>query len=212
MTWEHGRELKSVTYNGFTTTYEYDADGIRTKKAYSDGRYYEYFTIGGQITGEKRYNADGSINCWIRYRYDANGSVYGMSVWYLGDTAWTDYYYVKNLQGDVLQVRRAGDDVVVASYTYDAWGSIISKSGSLAELNPFRYRSYYFDNETWFYYLQSRYYDPEVGRFINADSTISGNPISYYNGTRWTFDWAEGRNRVSASEENQSTRSMHSSA
>ena len=57
----------------------------------------------------------------------------------------------------------------VASYSYDAWGNIISKSGVLADVNPFRYRSYYYDAETWFYYLQSRYYDPQICRFINAN-------------------------------------------
>ena len=62
---------------------------------------------------------------------------------------------------------------VVASYTYDPWGKIISSSGTLADINPLRYRGYYYDTETGFYYLQSRYYDPEIGRFINADSYAS---------------------------------------
>ena len=62
---------------------------------------------------------------------------------------------------------------VVASYTYDPWGKIISSSGTLADINPLRYRGYYYDAETGFYYLQSRYYDPEIGRFINADSYAS---------------------------------------
>ena len=62
---------------------------------------------------------------------------------------------------------------VVASYTYDPWGKIISSSGTLADINPLRYRGYYYDSETGFYYLQSRYYDPEIGRFINADSYAS---------------------------------------
>ena len=58
----------------------------------------------------------------------------------------------------------------VASYSYDPYGAVISKSGSLADLNPLRYRGYYYDTETGFYYLQSRYYDPALGRFINGDS------------------------------------------
>jgi len=109
----------------------------------------------------------------MRYTYDESGSVVGFSLWNAGDTAWADYYFIKNLQGDVMRVYRASDHAEVASYTYDAWGNILTKSGILAELNPFRYRSYYYDNETYFYYLQSRYYDPAIGRFINADAFAS---------------------------------------
>ncbi len=59
----------------------------------------------------------------------------------------------------------------MATYEYDAWGKLVSSSGSLAEINPLRYRGYYYDTETEFYYLSNRYYDPKVSRFINADST-----------------------------------------
>ena len=61
----------------------------------------------------------------------------------------------------------------VATYEYDAWGNIVSSSGRLAEINPLRYRGYYYDSETGFYYLRSRYYDPENHRFINADTYAS---------------------------------------
>ena len=86
-------------------------------------------------------------------------------------------YYVLNLQG-----RRCRADPhipgfeyeSVATYEYDAWGNV-SSSGRLAEINPLRYRGYYYDNETGFYYLQSRYYDPANRRFINADrSRVQG--------------------------------------
>ena len=62
---------------------------------------------------------------------------------------------------------------VVAEYEYDPYGNIVFQSGSLADVNPLRYRGYVFDSETRFYYLQSRYYDPELGRFLNADSYAS---------------------------------------
>ena len=81
-------------------------------------------------------------------------------------------YYVLNAQGDVVRIVNSSRSVV-ASYTYDPWGKIISSSGTLADINPLRYRGYYYDSETGFYYLQSRYYDPEIGRFINADSYAS---------------------------------------
>ena len=84
------------------------------------------------------------------------------------------YAYVKSLQGDVIAILDADGNVVV-SYAYDAWGMPIGKSGTLAEtlgtLNPFRYRGYVFDEETGFYYVSSRYYDPEIGRFISPDTT-----------------------------------------
>ena len=90
----------------------------------------------------------------------------------------TQYYFVKNLQGDVVQIRSIYGTVVV-EYTYDAWGNVLSITGMYADTlgvnNPIRYRGYYQDFETGFYYLQSRYYDPAVRRFINADGYINAN-------------------------------------
>ena len=68
---------------------------------------------------------------------------------------------------------------MLATYEYDAWGKLISSSGSLAEINPLRYRGYYYDTETGFYYLQSRYYDPSISRFINADGQINNDLLGY---------------------------------
>ncbi len=65
------------------------------------------------------------------------------------------------------------DGNVLASYSYDAWGKAYKSSGSMRNINPLRFRGYYYDTETGFYYLQSRYYDPVVSRFINADSYAS---------------------------------------
>jgi RHS repeat-associated protein len=81
----------------------------------------------------------------------------------------------------VLQVFNSSN-TIVAEYTYDSWGNILSATGTQASVNPFRYRGYYYDEETGFYYLQSRYYDPEIGRFINADGVIStGQSIIGFN-------------------------------
>ena len=69
-----------------------------------------------------------------------------------------------------------GQGAVVASYNYDPYGNLISDEpaeNAVGHLNPLRYREYYYDSESGFYYLQSRYYDPELGRFINADSYAS---------------------------------------
>ena len=81
-----------------------------------------------------------------------------------------------NIQGDVIALLDEHGNIVV-EYTYDAWGAPLSTTGSLAATlgaaNPFRYRSYYWDSETGLYYLQSRYYNPEWGRFINADDPMA---------------------------------------
>ena len=79
------------------------------------------------------------------------------------------YYYVTNLQGDVGALLDASGNAV-ASYAYDPYGKVLSAEGTMAETNPLRYRGYYYDTESGLYYLQSRYYDPAVCRFVNADN------------------------------------------
>ena len=106
----------------------------------------------------------------LHFYYDANG--YPLSVVY-NDTT---YYYATNLQGDVVAIINTSGKQMVG-YTYDAWGRLLSTTGSLASTlgtyNPLRYRGYVYDSETQLYYLQSRYYNPTIGRFINADSLVS---------------------------------------
>ena len=87
------------------------------------------------------------------------------------------YRYEKNLQGDIVAIYNASGTKLV-SYVYDAWGNVTRTyhnggSSTGAAKNPFTYRGYYYDWDTGFYYLQSRYYDPAVGRFINADGYVS---------------------------------------
>ena len=93
----------------------------------------------------------------------------------------TTYYYVTNLQGDVMGlVDTSGNSV--ASYTYDPYGKVLTATGTLAEKNPLRYRGYYYDSESGLYYLQSRYYDPATRRFVNADSYAgTGQGLIGYN-------------------------------
>ena len=109
---------------------------------------------------------------YIDFLYDESGLAYSFIY---NDT---QYYYVKNLQGDVMSIANDSGSIVV-NYVYDAWGNILSTTGSMAStvgaVNPIRYRSYYYDGETGFYYLQSRYYDPAIRRFINADGYINAN-------------------------------------
>ena len=106
----------------------------------------------------------------LHFYYDANG--YPLSVVY-NDTT---YYYATNLQGDVIAIINTSGKQMVG-YTYDAWGKLLSTTGSLASTlgtyNPLRYRGYVYDHETQLYYLQSRYYNPTMGRFINADGQLN---------------------------------------
>ena len=85
------------------------------------------------------------------------------------------------MQHDVVRIVET-DGTVVATYKYNAWGNTTSSTRTMEAVNPLRYRGYYFDSETGFYYLMSRYYDPEIGRFINADALVStGQDIIGFN-------------------------------
>ena len=108
----------------------------------------------------------------LEFFYDESGVPYGFSYKSSSSAAPAMYYYVTNLQGDVTNVLDASGSTV-ASYTYNAWGKVLTATGSMASINPIRYRGYYFDTETGLYYLKSRYYDPELARFVNADDYVS---------------------------------------
>lgn len=98
------------------------------------------------------------------FSYDEDGKPF--AVWYNG----TQYYYETNLQGDVVSILDVSGNEV-ASYAYNAWGKQTSAdpSSEIGKYNPLRYRGYVYDTDMKWYYLQSRYYDPEIGRFINID-------------------------------------------
>ena len=146
-------------------TMEYEASGLRTKRSSAE-KTYNYIYSGDKLV---RMTCGDNI---LDFTYDANGAPLTLV------TGGKVYYYLTNLQGDVMSIE-SSDGTPVASYCYDAWGKILACDGALAELNPLRYRGYVYDQETGFYYLQSRYYDPAIGRFINADNVISyaGNSL-----------------------------------
>ena len=163
LTWTRGRMLASCG----SDSYLYDMDGVRQEKTVN-GVTHTYYTDGTKIIAEKVGDKV------FEYYYDAQG-VIGFK--YDGNV----YYYKKNLQGDIDRIYDANKNLV-AEYKYDAWGNHrvytsggiditenMSYNSSVAKLNPFRYRGYYYDMETGLYYLNSRYYDPSIGRFINAD-------------------------------------------
>lgn len=169
-TWKNGRNLASASSVNGSVSYTYDSDGLRTKKTVSGDATHYYFYASGQLLRES-YSGN-----FLDFSYDANGYPYALK--YNGTT----YYYITNLQGDVMYLVD-GTGATVASYEYDPYGNIISATGSMAEVNPLRYRGYYYDAELEMYYLQSRYYDPMVGRFINADESVclgaSGTVFGY---------------------------------
>ena len=167
-----GRELASLTKDGTTYNYKYNYDGLRTYK--SDGtNTYNYIWQDGKLISQT------GANNTIKFIYEGDKPT---AINYNGE----EYYYVTNLQGDVIAILDSNGNCVV-EYTYDAWGKVLSLTGSLASTlgrnNPLRYRGYCYDNETGFYYLQSRYYDPTVGGFINADEIgylgVNGTIPSY---------------------------------
>ena len=128
---------------------------------------HEYLTLNGKVARET-IKTNNSLTAVLDFIYDESGKPFALK--YSTDGATFDtYYYVLNLQGDVVKLIQANGHIV-AQYTYDAWGKILDSGGNLAEINPLRYRGYYYDNETGFYDLQSRYYDPANRRFMNADS------------------------------------------
>ena len=198
LVWEKGRQLKQYG----AVTFEYDGRGQRIKK---NTTLYCYDSNGNLLK-----QSDGTNT--LKFLYDNNGV---MGVEYGGET----YIYRRNVQGDITALLDSSGKVVV-KYIYDAWGNqkVFDAQGNditykendeqteqykdyMGNLNPFRYRGYYYDTETGLYFLKTRYYDAQVGRFINEDSinfvafNINGlnlyaycknNPIKYVdrNGTR----------------------------
>ena len=161
--WSNMSELTSISDDDTNVlhAYTYNDQGIRIKKV-TNGVTHKYYVDGTRIIAESI--TTGNITEELRYYYDTKG-ICGFRY---GDDK---YYYVKNMQGDIVAVYD-GNGTKYGEYAYDAWGkcSIIYDKDGIATKNPYRYRGYYLDKETDLYYLNSRYYDPEVGRFLSADS------------------------------------------
>ena len=159
LTWK-GKELTGVTG---TASYTYDMNGLRTAKTVSGtttNYFYNNTVLMGLTSGSNK----------LLFSYDAKGLVQAVN--FNG----TYYYYLRNGQGDIVKIID-GTGAAKVEYSYDSWGKKLSCTGTLAttlgKLNPFRYRGYVYDEETGFYYLKSRYYDPETCRFISADVLLS---------------------------------------
>ena len=172
----NGRQLTSYTKGSTSISYQYDASGLRASKTVN-GNTTIYQYVGDKLYYEAR--PDGSK---IYYFYDSYGNLTHL-YYHVGATK-TAYNVVTNSQGDVIALYNFAGTQLVASYEYDAWGNctITQDTTGIGAINPIRYRGYYYDSEIGMYYLQSRYYDPSIGRFINADGYITtGQGVLSYN-------------------------------
>ena len=170
-------ELTRAVVGGTTVDFSYFFGGLRKTKT-SGGVTKNYYYDGDRLIAEKW-----STGAYLLYHYDETGSPYAIT-YSANGSSYAKYYLIKNLQGDVLQIRNV-NNTVVANYEYDAWGRVVSVkyangndinvSNHIGVINPIRYRGYYYDSETGFYYLKSRYYDPAICRFISTDGRIDLN-------------------------------------
>lgn len=185
MAWK-GRQLTGYAKNGTMSTFTYDADGLRGSK-----------TVGGvktvyQYVGDKLYYEKRGDSQEFYYFYDSYGNLSSIYYTFSTDdyTSSAIYRTLTNVQGDVVAIYN-NSGALVARYEYDAWGNVLSVTDAngnaitqwyhIANANPIRYRGYYYDSDLSLYYLQSRYYDSETGRFINADSILSQDSVLGYN-------------------------------
>ena len=165
-----GKDLTGLEKNGDDYSFTYNDSGIRTTKT-KNGVTTTYYLSGSQITAEE---TNGNLTVYV---YDAQGLPLGMQYHgasYAANT-WDVYWYEKNIFGDIVAVYdKAGTKLI--SYKYDAFGGFtttVHVSGTTANNNPFRYRGYYYDIDLGLYYLNSRYYDSNTGRFISADCQLN---------------------------------------
>ena len=189
--WDEVSQPIAITKNGVLMRVKYNQDGVRIEKTMGNYKT-EYIVDGTTIIREKQYRKD--TNQLIKdtyYYYDARGIVSGANVSvYSGAnyTTETNYTFVfkTNIQGDVEAIYNTSGTLLV-EFTYDTWGNFTSSLDSMqsipsseqlvAEGTSFRYRGYYYDTEAGLYYLNARYYDPVIHRFVNRDD------ISYLGAT-----------------------------
>lgn len=162
MEWEKGHQLKHITGAGLDMYCMYNDSGKRIRKTVN-GVTTDFYLDGSAILMQT--SSDGSR---IDFFYDDKGNVFAMK--YQNEM----YFYRKNLFGDILGILDSHGTELV-KYEYNSWGKLLNltdySSNGLGRKNPFRFKGYYYDEELGMYYLNSRYYDPEVGRFISPDTT-----------------------------------------
>ena len=182
-----GRLLMSFSDSeGPSVSFTYNADGIRTSKTVG-GVKHKYTLDGSRIVSETW--TKNNIEYFLYFIYDENGSPAGIEyrTSEYEDGEFDYYFFDKNIFGDIIGIYNENGRKI-CTYTYNAWGECtVSVASGLNgddflmahEYNPFRYRGYYYDIETKYYYLQTRYYNPEWGRFLNADSALYNTMLGF---------------------------------
>ena len=167
-----GNKLVGVAKNGVSTSYTYGINGNRIKKVHN-GEETNYYYEGNNLIVEE-VGTTKKI-----FGYDENQELSSITI--KEGTNESRYYYLKDILGNVIGLINENGEVVVR-YSYRAYGRTISITGTLAStvgnLNPFRYKGYYYDNETKLYFVSSRYYCPELCRWISPDSIEYLDPES----------------------------------
>ena len=183
LAWQKGRQLANYTVGDVTTTYTYNAAGQRVSKQTGES-VTQYVYDGGKLFKESR--PDGA---YLLYHYDIAGQLFAFD--YVNGETTTRYFYQRNLTGEITGLYDSVG-ILVAQYTYDAWGKVLSikdgsgndvsaNAGHIANINPVRYKGYYYDQENGLYYLMTRFYDPQVKRFLNGDVLIDNREFQGQN-------------------------------
>ncbi|MED4941122.1 DNRLRE domain-containing protein, partial [Heyndrickxia coagulans] len=167
-----GQMTKVTTLSGTTVAeYTYDENGLRTKKTVGTKTNEYYYDQDNNLSMEVVKN-NGTITQYKYYKWDSDGTTpLGMIIRQQDSTGqWANkaYFFWTNHRGDVISiVDQSGNEV--GSYTYDAYGNVLTETGEIAKYNPIRYAGYYYDAETKDYYLKARYYNPANGTFLAMD-------------------------------------------
>jgi len=221
-----GRELTNIYimsssgYPIYQIEYKYNDQGYRIQKefsTYNGSGFTINQTIDYELIDDKViYETDGTYG--IIYTYDYDGRLISFN--YDNDindsTLGIEYYYLHNQQGDITKIVDKDGNIVV-EYYYDIWGNITKETDitgiDLANKNPYRYRGYRYDNDIDMYYLNSRYYDSNIGRFINADGLLgemgdiasanmfaycANNPVMYSDISGYAPEWLKTMGIVGA--------------
>ena len=181
-----GRELSNIYvmsssgYPIYQIAYTYNDQGYRIQKEFStfNGSGFTINqTIDYELIDDKVvYETDGSYGILYTYDYDGTLISFNYDSDITNQNSGSEYFYIRNQMGDITHIATS-DGTVVVHYIYDAYGKITDTEittgySTIADANPYRYRGYRYDSEISMYYLNSRYYNPEVGRFINADGLL----------------------------------------
>ena len=164
-------EDKNLIQIGEHIKYSYNTKGIRTKKETEEGTT-EYSLIGSKIMKMEKVTSSGKITMY--FTYDQRDELQSVT------ESNKEYYYIKDITGNIIKIKDEEGNSIV-EYKYDAYGKVektIIENNNVSKYNPFIYKGYYYDEETELYYCNTRYYSPEIGRWISIDDVDYLDPES----------------------------------